>query len=92
MRGAAKGRSGALLIEGELGAGKSLLLSYAAAAAQEAGLSVASAAADELSRFMPMGALLSALGECTAALADEADRHGQAGLPIWLIESLRTRL
>ena len=92
VRGAAKGRSGALLIEGELGAGKSLLLSYAAAAAQEAGLSVASAAADELSRFMPMGALLSALGECTAALADEADRHGQADLPIWLIESLRTRL
>ncbi len=39
-----------------------------------------------------MGALLSALGECTAALADEADRHGQADLPIWLIESLRTRL
>jgi len=92
VRGAAKGRSGALLIEGELGAGKSLLLSYAAAAAQEAGLSVAAAAADELSRFMPMGALLSALGEWTATLADEADRHGQADLPIWLIESLRTRL
>ena len=35
VRGAAKGRSGALLIEGELGAGKSLLLSYAAAAARK---------------------------------------------------------
>jgi len=92
VRGAAKGRSGALLIEGELGAGKSLLLSYAASAAQEAGVSVASAAADELSRFMPMGAVLSALGEPPAALADEADRHDQANLPIWLIESLRTRL
>jgi DNA-binding CsgD family transcriptional regulator/tetratricopeptide (TPR) repeat protein len=92
VRGAAKGRSGVLLIEGELGAGKSLLLSYAASAAQAAGVSVASAAADELSRFMPMGAALSALGESPAALADEADRHGEANLPIWLIESLRTRL
>jgi ATP/maltotriose-dependent transcriptional regulator MalT len=92
VRGAAKGRSGALLIEGELGAGKSLLLSYAASAAHEAGVSVASAAADELRRFMPMGAVLSALGESSAALAEEADRHGPADLPIWLIESLRTRL
>src|SRR5260370_39815411 len=41
VRGAAKGRGGTLLIEGELGAGKSLLLSRAADAARAAGLSVA---------------------------------------------------
>src|SRR5258708_29491677 len=41
VRGAAKGRGGTLLIEGELGAGKSLLLSRAADAARAAGVSVA---------------------------------------------------
>jgi DNA-binding CsgD family transcriptional regulator/tetratricopeptide (TPR) repeat protein len=92
VRGAAKGRSGALLVEGELGSGKSLLLSYAAGAARQAGVPVASAAADELSRFMPMGALLSALGESPGALADETDRRGEGSLPIWLIEALRSRL
>jgi DNA-binding CsgD family transcriptional regulator len=92
VRAASRGRSGALLIEGELGAGKSLLLSYAASAAQEAGVPVAAAAADELSRFMPMGAVLSALGESPATLADDADRYAQENLPIWLIESVRTRL
>jgi hypothetical protein len=92
VRAAARGRGGALLIEGEPGAGKSLLLSYAASAAQEAGVSVASAAADELSRFMPMGAVLSALGESPATLARDADRYGQENLPIWLIESVRTWL
>jgi DNA-binding CsgD family transcriptional regulator/tetratricopeptide (TPR) repeat protein len=92
VRAAARGRSGALLIEGELGTGKSLLLSYAATVAQEAGVSVASAAADELSRFMPMGAVLGALGESPATLARDADRYGQENLPIWLIESVRTWL
>jgi DNA-binding CsgD family transcriptional regulator/tetratricopeptide (TPR) repeat protein len=92
VRGAAKGRGGVLLIEGELGAGKSLLLSHAEDAAQAAGVSVAFGAADELSRFMPLGPVLAALGESSAALADEAFRLGQVGLPIWLIESLRTHL
>ncbi len=92
VRGAAKGRGGTLLIEGELGAGKSLLLSRAADAARAAGVSVAVGAADELSRFMPLGPVLMALGESSAALADEAFRLGQIGLPIWLIESLRTYL
>src|SRR5258708_6838918 len=74
VRAAAKGRGGMLLIEGELGAGKSLLLMQAAAAAKAAGVSVA-AAADELSRFMPLGPVLMALGESSAALADEARRR-----------------
>ena len=92
VRGTTKSRGGALLIEGELGAGKSLLLAHAANAAEAAGVSVAAAAADELSRFMPLAPVLMALGESSAALADEASRSGQAGLPIWLIESARTRL
>src|SRR5258707_2566762 len=41
---------------------------------------------------MPLGPVLAALGESSAALADEAFRLGQVGLPIWLIESMRTHL
>ena len=88
-RGAAKGRSGVLLIEGELGAGKSLLLSRAASAAEDAGVALAAAAADELSRFMPLAPLLMALGESSSSIADDA---GQANSPIWLIEAARTHL
>jgi len=62
VRGAAKGRGDTLLIEGGLGAGKSLLLRYAASAARAEGVSVAAASADELSRFMPLGPVLRKLG------------------------------
>src|SRR5260221_10040832 len=55
VRGAAKGRGGTLLIEGELGAGKSLLLSRAADAARAAGVSVAVGAPPEARRFFPPG-------------------------------------
>lgn len=40
VRGAVKGRSGALLIEGQLDAGTSLLLSYAGDVAKSEGVSV----------------------------------------------------
>jgi DNA-binding CsgD family transcriptional regulator len=95
VRGAAKGRGGVLLVEGELGAGKSLLLSQAISAAGAADISVAAAAADELSRFMPLAPVLTALGESPTALADEAGRpagYGQASSPMWLIEAARTHL
>jgi DNA-binding CsgD family transcriptional regulator len=91
VRGAAKGCGGVLLIEGDLGAGKSLLLSQAASAAEAADMSVTAAAADELSRFMPLGPVLMALGESPSAL-DEAGAPGQASSPIWLIEAARTHL
>jgi DNA-binding CsgD family transcriptional regulator/tetratricopeptide (TPR) repeat protein len=91
VRGTAKGRGGALLIEGELGAGKSLLLSTAACASRDEGVSVAAAAADELSRFMPLGPVLTALGESPAALANDAG-PGLTDLPLRLIEFVRTHL
>jgi DNA-binding CsgD family transcriptional regulator len=91
VRGAAKGHGGALLIEGEVGAGKSLLLSHAVLAAQAEGVSVAAAAADELSRFMPLAPVLMALGESSAGLASDACL-GQVDLQVWLIEFLRTQL
>jgi hypothetical protein len=91
VRGAANRRGGVLLIEGDLGAGKSLLLSQAASAAEAADTSVA-AAADELSRFMPLGPVLMALGESPSELANEAGASGQVSTPIWLVEAARTRL
>ncbi|HEX3924523.1 MAG TPA: AAA family ATPase, partial [Streptosporangiaceae bacterium] len=75
-RAAARGRGGVILVEGELGTGKSLLLSHAVSAASTAGVSVAAACADELSRFMPLGLLLQTLGESSAGLADEAGPSG----------------
>ncbi|HEY1619698.1 MAG TPA: AAA family ATPase [Streptosporangiaceae bacterium] len=91
VRGAAKGHGGTLLIEGELGAGKSRLVSQAVTAANAEGVSVVAASADELSRFMPLGPVLVALGESSAALASDASA-GQADLPVRLIEFLRTQL
>src|ERR1700683_4005602 len=86
VRGAVKGRSGALLIEGELGAGKSLLLSYAGDVAKSEGVSVAAAATDELSRYVPLGPVPRA--QPPATLSDEAGLSGQA----WLVESVRIHL
>jgi DNA-binding CsgD family transcriptional regulator len=58
-----QGRSGTLLVEGKPGLGKSLLLEEAAAAARNTGFVVAAAAADELTRYLPAGPLLAALGQ-----------------------------
>ncbi len=58
-----RGKSRVLLLEGESGAGKSLLLGAARDAASAQGFAVAAAAADELSRFTPLAPLLMALSE-----------------------------
>jgi DNA-binding CsgD family transcriptional regulator len=92
VRGAAKGHGNTMLVEGELGTGKSLLLRRAASEATAEGVSVAAAAADELSRFMPLSPVLTALGESSAALAVDANRPGQADPAAWLIEFLRAQL
>jgi DNA-binding CsgD family transcriptional regulator len=86
------GGSGTLLVEGEPGIGKSLLLTEAANAAARTGFVVAAAAADELSRFTPAGPLLAALGESPSALASGESRPSPADQPMWLIEALRERL
>ena len=92
VRRARKGRGGVLLIEGEPGMGKSLLLSEAARAAHAENVSLITASADELSRFMPLEPLFVALNEAPATLADEATLRGIAGLPMWLVAALRARL
>ncbi|MFF0311322.1 AAA family ATPase [Streptosporangium sp. NPDC004379] len=82
-----------LLVEGEPGIGKSLLLAEAAAAAAARGTDVAAGRADELERMMPLAPLLSALEEATtrAAVARSAF-PGEPGLLMWLAERVRTTL
>ena len=92
VRRARKGRGGVLLIEGEPGMGKSLLLSEAARVAHAENVSLIAASADELSRFMPLEPPFAALNEAPATLADEATLRGITGLPMWLVAALRARL
>ncbi|MET9070062.1 ATP-binding protein, partial [Streptosporangium sandarakinum] len=82
-----------LLVEGEPGIGKSLLLAEAAAAAAALGTGVATGRADELERMMPLAPLLSALEETTtrAAVARSAFPGGP-GLLMWLAERVSTTL
>lgn len=73
---AADGRGGVVLVEGDLGMGKSSLLTEARATAIRHGMSVATATATAVERLMPLSPLLRALGESSetlAALGGEAD-------------------
>ena len=88
---AKQGRGGTLLVEGKPGLGKSLLLGEAAAAARNFGFVVASAAADELTRYLPAGPLLAALGQPPRQLQPEA-RRGSADAPLFLAEDIGQRL
>jgi DNA-binding CsgD family transcriptional regulator/tetratricopeptide (TPR) repeat protein len=72
--------------------GKSLLLSEAAGTAETEGVSLAAAAADKLSQFMPLQPLLVALKESPVILADEASPRNIANLPIRLAGTLRASL
>ena len=72
---AKQGRSSVLLVEGKPGLGKSSLLGEAAAAARNFGFVVAAAAADELTRNLPAGPLLAALGRPPYQLQPEARRN-----------------
>lgn len=58
----ANGRGKILLVEGDPGTGKSLLLAAAGREARERGFPVVAAVADELSRATPLAPLLSAVG------------------------------
>jgi DNA-binding CsgD family transcriptional regulator len=63
LKAAEAGRPGILLVEGEPGTGKSLLLEEAVRAAVARGLTPATGRARELNRLTPAEPLLSALGE-----------------------------
>ncbi|WP_326822485.1 helix-turn-helix transcriptional regulator [Streptosporangium sp. NBC_01756] len=81
-----------VLVEGEPGIGKSLLLAEAAAIAAARGTAVATGRADELGRLMPLGPLLWALEESPAAVVIRNDFPDGPGLLMWLAEQVRTAL
>ncbi|MER5649743.1 AAA family ATPase [Streptosporangium sp. NPDC002524] len=83
-----------VLVEGEPGTGKSLLLAEAASAATARGTAVASGRADELGRLTPLGPLLAALDESPAALVPTTSNAfpDGPGLLLWLAEQVRTSL
>src|SRR5216683_2649530 len=92
LRRAGEGRGSALLVDGESGMGKSLLLSEAARAAGSQGFTLAAAAADELGRLVPLRPLLKALGESPGTLAAEAAAPDGPDMRMWLVDRLRARL
>ncbi|MFF0578196.1 helix-turn-helix transcriptional regulator [Streptosporangium saharense] len=82
-----------ILVEGEPGAGKSLLLAEARTAASRAGTAVAAGRADVLGRLTPLGPLLSALDESpsAAAVTRNAMPDGPS-LLMWLAGQVRAAL
>jgi AAA ATPase domain len=67
LRRARRGTGGVVLVEGEPGIGKSLLLRDCVDEAARHGFSLAAGAADQLGRAIPFFALRVALGEAFAA-------------------------
>jgi DNA-binding CsgD family transcriptional regulator len=82
LKAAEAGRPGVLLVEGEQGTGKSVLLQEAARAAVARGMTLVSGRARELS-LTPAEPLLSALGEPPPA--DPSQR-------LWIVERMRSNL
>ncbi|MEU8382406.1 AAA family ATPase [Streptosporangium sp. NPDC048865] len=83
-----------VLVEGEPGTGKSLLLAEAAGAATAQGTATASGRADELGRLTPLGPLLAALEESPTVpipMTRSTFPDGP-GLLLWLAEQVRTSL
>jgi DNA-binding CsgD family transcriptional regulator len=89
---AQRGTGGVLLVAGEPGIGKSVLLRDATDEAAERGFSLAVAAADQLSQAIPFYPLGVALGEpLTGLTADEPGRDRPDATGWWIIR-LRTHL
>ncbi|HEY6497073.1 MAG TPA: AAA family ATPase [Trebonia sp.] len=89
---AQRGAGGVVLIEGEPGIGKSLMLRESVDEAAGQGFSLAVGAADQLGTAIPFFALRQALGEPfgrqLAALADD----DQLTVPAWWISQIRAHL
>src|SRR5215813_5513470 len=92
LRRARQGAGGVVLVEGEPGIGKSLLLHEAVGEAAGQGFSLAAGAADQLGRALPFFALRAALGEPFARLtANDPDRD-LSGAPGWWISQMHAHL
>ena len=91
LRRARRGCGGVVLVEGEPGIGKSLLLRDAVGEAAGDGFSPAAGAADQLSGVIPLSALRAALPEPFAGLTADT-RQDLPGATGWWIGQVRARL
>jgi DNA-binding CsgD family transcriptional regulator len=92
LRRARRGAGGVMLVEGEPGIGKSLLLGEAAAEAAGLGFSLATGAADPLGRALPFFALRTALGEPFARFTAGDPERDLSDAPEWWISQMRAHL
>jgi len=87
-----QGCGGVLLIDGDQGTGKSLLLGEAAAAASARGFRVAAAAAEEFGQLMPLAPLLASFSRFRDPAVTTRRTREPADMRTWLVARLRTRL
>jgi DNA-binding CsgD family transcriptional regulator len=92
LRRAQRGLGGVVLVEGEPGIGKSLLLREATDAAARKGFSLAAGAADQLGRAIPFFALRAALGMPFVMLTDGSGNRDLPDAPAWWISKTRAHL
>jgi DNA-binding NarL/FixJ family response regulator len=92
LRRAQQGIGGVVLVEGEQGIGKSLLLRETVDEAAGQGFSLAAGAADQLGRAVPFFALRAALGEpFTRSAANDPERD-MSDAPGWWISQIGAHL
>jgi DNA-binding CsgD family transcriptional regulator len=92
LRRTQRGAGGVLLVEGEPGIGKSLLLRDATDEAADQGFPLAAGAADQLGRAIPFFALRAALREPFAELIGDDPGHGPPTAAAWCITQVRAHL
>ena len=92
LRRAQRGAGGVLLVDGEPGIGKSLLLRDATDEAAEQGFSLAAGAADQLGQAIPFFALRAALREPFAGPATDYPDRDLPGAAAWWIAQIRAHL
>lgn len=92
LRNAERGGGGVLLVDGEQGIGKSLLLREATGEAAARGFSLAAGAEDQLGRAIPFFALRTALREPFAELTAKQQHPDQPDAPAWRISQLQAYL
>ena len=92
LRRAERGAGGVVLVEGEPGIGKSLLLRAATDEAAEHGFSLAAGAADQLGQVIPFFALRAALRGPFAGPATDYPDRDLPGAAAWWITQIRAHL
>jgi predicted ATPase len=92
LRGAEQGVGGVVLVEGEPGIGKTVLLRDGISEAEQRGFSVAAASADQLSQTLPLSALCGALGEPFVNFMGNGTYRDPSDAPAWWISQMHAYL